>query len=75
MESVLSFPIGDFEITLSFPSEETSLDSGLPSYLPLGDIPCPSRPPYGFLHHTIGKLKNVRIIHAITLLGMLTAFF
>jgi len=26
--------IGDFENTLSFPSEETSLGSGLPSHLP-----------------------------------------
>jgi hypothetical protein len=42
-----------FENTLSFTSEETSLDSVLPSYLPLGDIPCPSSPPYGFLHHSI----------------------
>ncbi len=27
-------PIGDYENTPSFPSEETSLDSGLPSHLP-----------------------------------------
>jgi hypothetical protein len=49
-------PIGDCENTLSFPGEETSLDSGLPSHLPLEDAPCPSSPPYGFLHHTIGTL-------------------
>jgi len=38
-----SVPIGDFEneIPLSFPREETSLGSGLPSHLPLGDVPCP----------------------------------
>ncbi len=45
--------IGGNENTLSFSSEETSLGSGPPSYLPLGDIPCPSSPSHGFLHHTI----------------------
>jgi hypothetical protein len=36
-------PIGDFEneIPRSFPHEETSLDSGLPSHLSLGEVPCP----------------------------------
>jgi len=56
MKDVPSVPIGDFENTLSFPSEETSLGSWLPSHLPLGDIPCPSSPSHGFLHHTIGTL-------------------
>jgi len=31
MHDVPNVPIGDFENTLSFPSEETSLGSGLPS--------------------------------------------
>jgi hypothetical protein len=69
---ILSAPIGEFENTLSFPSEETSIDSGLPSYLPLGDIPCPSSPPYGFLHHTFGALNNALCSHAITEIKMLT---
>jgi len=34
MNDVLSVPNGDFENTLSFPSEETSLGCGLPSHLP-----------------------------------------
>ena len=34
MNDVPSVPIGDCENTLSFPSEETSLGSGLPSHLP-----------------------------------------
>jgi hypothetical protein len=58
MNDVPSVPIGDFENTLSFPSEETSLGSGLPSHLPSGDVPCPSSPSHGFLHHTIGTLNN-----------------
>jgi len=66
MNVVPSVPIGDFENTLSFPSEETSLDSGLPSHLPLGDAPCPSSPPYGFLHHTFGTLNTAIRVHAIT---------
>ncbi len=48
MNDVPSVPIGDFENTLSFPSEETSLGSGLPSHLPLGNVPCPSSPSHGF---------------------------
>ena len=47
-----------FENTLSFPGEETSLGSGLPSHLALGDAPCPSSPSHGFLQHTIGTLNN-----------------
>jgi len=58
MNDVPKVPIGDFENTLSFPSEETSLGSGLPSHLPKGDVPCPSSPSHGFLHHTIGPPKN-----------------
>jgi len=38
MNGVLKAPIGDFENKLSFPSEETLLDSGLPSHLPLADV-------------------------------------
>ncbi|MGB3862116.1 MAG: hypothetical protein WA915_08515 [Candidatus Aminicenantaceae bacterium] len=72
MDDVPSAPIGDFENTLSFPSEETSLGSGLPSHLPMGDVPCPSSPSHGFLHHTIGTLNNAMCIHAITVLGMFT---
>ncbi len=72
MTGIQSAPIGDFENTLSFPSEETSLDFGLPSYLPLGDIPCPSNPPYGFLHHTSGALNNALSVYAITAIGMFT---
>jgi hypothetical protein len=34
MNDVPSLPIGDFENTLSFPSEKTSLGSGLSSHLP-----------------------------------------
>ena len=34
MSDIPSDPIGDFENTLSFPNEETSLGSGLPSHLP-----------------------------------------
>jgi hypothetical protein len=48
MNDIPSVPIGDFENTLSFPSEETSLGSGLPSHLPMGDVPCPSSPSHGF---------------------------
>jgi hypothetical protein len=58
MNDVPGVPIGDFENTLSFPSEETSLGSGLPSHLPQGDVPCLSSPSHGFLHHTIGTLHN-----------------
>jgi hypothetical protein len=61
----------DIENTLSFPSEEISLGSGLPSHLPLGDMPCPSSPSHGFLHHTIGALNNATRAHAITDLEML----
>jgi len=53
-----SAPNGDFENTLSFPSEETLLVSGLPSHLQTGDVPCPSSPTHGFLHHTFGALNN-----------------
>ena len=48
----------DIENTLSFPSENTSPGSGIPSHLPKGDVPCLSIPSYGFLHHTIGALNN-----------------
>ena len=41
MNDVSSVPIGDCENTLSFPSEETSPGSGLPSHLHKGDVPCP----------------------------------
>jgi len=58
MNNSPSVPIGDFENTLSFPGEETSLGSGIPSHLPSGDVPCPSIPSHGFLHHTIGTLKS-----------------
>jgi hypothetical protein len=51
-------PIGDFKNTLSFPGEETSLDSRPSSHLPVADVPCPSSPPYSFLHHIIGTSKN-----------------
>jgi len=47
MNDIMSVPIDDFENTLSFPSEETSLGSGLPSHLPKGDVPCPSIPSHG----------------------------
>jgi hypothetical protein len=57
-DEVLSGPISDFENTLSFPSEEPSLGSGLPSHLLLRDVPCPSSPSHGFLHHIIGPLNN-----------------
>ena len=65
------FQIGDFENTLGFPGEKTSLDSGLPSHLPVGDVPCPSSPPYGFLYHTIGTLNNAIRITAITDMNLL----
>jgi hypothetical protein len=58
INEVSSVPISDFENTLSFPCEETSLGSGLPSHLLLGDVPCPSSPTHGFLHHIIGTLKT-----------------
>jgi hypothetical protein len=58
MDEVPSGPISDFENTLSFPSEETSLGSGLPSHLLLEDVPCPSSPSHGFLHHIIVPLNN-----------------
>jgi len=58
MNEVPNVPISDFENTLSFPSEETSLGSGLPSHLLMGDVPCPSSPSHGFLHHIIGPLNN-----------------
>jgi hypothetical protein len=54
-------PISDFENTLSFPGEETSLGSGLPSHPPSDDIPCPSSPSHGFLHHLIGTLSGTLI--------------
>jgi hypothetical protein len=74
MNDVSSVPIDDFEneIPLSFPGEKTSLGSGLPSHLLSGDIPCPSSPTHGFLHHTIGTLNNAIRIPAITVFGMLT---
>jgi hypothetical protein len=72
-----SVPIDDFEneIPISFPSEDTSLDFGLPSHLPTGDVPCPSSPPYGFLHHTIGTLNRVINIQDITVSTMPPARF
>jgi len=66
MNKIPSAPIGDCENTLSFPGEETSLGSGIPSHLPMGDVPCPSIPSHGFLHHTIETLNNVIMIHKIT---------
>jgi hypothetical protein len=72
MKEVPSAPIGDCENTLSFSGEETSLDSRLPSHLPMGDVPSASSLPYGFLHHPIGSLKTAWSLLAITLLEMLT---
>jgi len=72
MNDVPSAPIGDFENTLSFPSEETSLGSGLPSHLPLGDVPCPFSPSHGFLHHPIGTLNSAICFHVITEIRILT---
>jgi hypothetical protein len=72
MNDVPSVPIGDFENTLSFPGEETSLGSGLPSHLPSGDVPCPSSPSHGFLHHTIKIRNNATGFLTITVLEMLT---
>jgi hypothetical protein len=42
MDEAPSVTISDFEkeIPLSFPSEETSLGSGLPSHLLMGGVPC-----------------------------------
>jgi hypothetical protein len=71
MNSVPSVPIDDFENTLSFPSEETSLGSGIPSHLPSGDVQCPSIPSHGFLHHTIGTLNSAMRVQTITSLQML----
>jgi hypothetical protein len=59
MDELSSVPISDCENTLSFPIEETSLGSGLPSHLLMGDVPCPSSPTHGFLHHIIGPLNNI----------------
>jgi hypothetical protein len=70
-----SDPIGGCENTLSFPSEETSLDFGLSSHLSMRDVPCPSSPPYGFLHHTIGALNNELCIYVITEVRMPAASF
>jgi hypothetical protein len=58
MNDVPSVPISDYENTLSFPSEEIYLGSGLPSHLPQGDEPCLSSPSHGFLHYIIGTLNN-----------------
>jgi hypothetical protein len=58
MNDFPSSPIGDFENTLSFPSEETSFASGLLSHLPWGDVPCQSSPSQGFLHQKIEALKT-----------------
>ena len=69
------YPIWWFENTLSFPSDETSLGSGLPSHLPMGDVPYPSSPSHGFLHHIIGTLNSAIRIHAITHLGILSSKF
>jgi hypothetical protein len=71
MNDVPSVPIGDFENTLSFPSEETSLGSGLRSHLLSRDVPCPLNPSHGFLHHTIANTQQCNPTHAITLLEML----
>jgi hypothetical protein len=38
MNDVLKAPINDFENKLGFTSEETLLDSGLPSHHPLADV-------------------------------------
>jgi len=46
MDDLPRIPIGDCKNTLSFPGDETSLDSGLPLHLPMEDIPCP----HGALH-------------------------
>jgi len=72
MNDLPSVPIGDFENTLSFAGEETSLGSGLPSHLPSRDVPCPSSPSHGFLHHTIETLNKVTRFLTITVLEMLT---
>jgi len=33
---------------------------------PLGDVPCPSSPSHGFLHHTIGTQNSAIYVHTIT---------
>jgi hypothetical protein len=57
MNDVSSVPIGDCENTLSFPSEETSLGSGLPSHLSQRDVPCP----HGALH-TVFSTTQLRVL-------------
>jgi hypothetical protein len=73
MANIPSASFGDFEneIPLSFPNEETSLDSGLPSS-PNGRCTMPEgSPPYGFLLHTIEALNNELCFHANTDIMML----
>ena len=68
MNVIPSVPINDFENTLSFPGEETSLGSGLPSHLLMGDVPCPYSPSHGFLHHIIGTL-NIEVRFLLSRFG------
>ena len=63
-----SVPMGEFEneFPLRFPSEEISVDSGLPPHQPMGNVLCPSNPLYGFLHQTNGALNGIINIYDIT---------
>ena len=60
-----------FKNTLSFPSEETSLDSGLPSHLPIGDVPCPPRALHTVFSTTQSDLLiQISVSLAITVMEM-----
>jgi hypothetical protein len=53
MMSFREIRLYDIKNTFRFPSEETSLGSGISSHLPSEDVLCPSIPPHGFFHHII----------------------
>ena len=65
MDDVPSAPIGDFENTLSFPSEETSLGSGLPSHL--------SREMYHARPALLTVFSTTQLEHSITKCDFMTS--
>jgi hypothetical protein len=63
IEGIPIDPIGGSEtkFSLSFPGEETSLGFGLPSHLPMGDVPYP----HGALH-TVFSTTHLEMLQILT---------
>jgi len=71
MNVIQSVPISDFENEI--PSQFLRRGNfartwGLPSHLSMGDVPCPSSPSHGFLHHIIGTL-NIEVRFLLSRFG------